>query len=91
MYKSEISLINEYGIPYRHEIPETSILFQDKEYPTCIPCARRYLPELGCMWCDPITRKPKVTFITNPRAQYGQKKPRKTFKSIWKQMEAGYK
>lgn len=73
MRKEAITLLNERGEPYTHNIPYTSIYFMDKEYPSCIPCARRYLPELGCLWCDKITRKPKVS-VYIPK-EYKPKKP----------------
>ncbi len=38
-----------YAVP----IPKNSILFKDKQYPTCT-CGRKYLPKLGCLWCNGI-------------------------------------
>lgn len=37
--------------PYWVKVPPTSILFKEKDYPTCLGCDRKYLHELGCLWC----------------------------------------
>lgn len=36
------------------KIPQDSIYFKEKEYPNCKTCPRKYLPELGCLWCVKI-------------------------------------
>lgn len=34
------------------KIRPDSILFQNKTYPYCWTCDRKYIEELGCLWCN---------------------------------------
>ena len=58
--KEHLTVSNEHFLLEKRLLPLDSILFIDKEYPTH-HCGRKYLTELGCLWCNVYSKYDRNT------------------------------